>query len=326
MGTDLPHPAAAIRLFLDPWSADYPPSVQADDAAAVQPDDHIDATVETSKWIPLPPEAPAESAAFVDGVRRLEARLVGTRADGIVHGLFASFATGATIVAEGRASFAECRTRRKLILTSGLVRSERYRVGNATLDFEALAVPANNPGDLVIALQHAMREAEWTLARGLSTSSVVFLDGPLAFTTEPPGPVLGVVKTIHRMYLDPDHMELVIRLRTGERTPMFAIHEGQKNRYSCYIRIAERRPVHHGFSGVIRLEASATGGIAAAVSLAGMAAGLLPKFASSAIRDARAPQNLTPVGALEQHLRNQMGDATLIQRAIELRISEGLLL
>lgn len=119
-------------------------------------------------------------------------------------------------------------------------------------------------------------------------------------------------------------MQLTEGLRVGERTPLFAISEGRKTRYSCYLRIAERRPIHHAFSGVIRLEANAAGGIADAIALAGMSGAFLPRFASSPNRDSRAPQNLTPVGALEQHLRNQMGDATLVQRAIERRISEGI--
>jgi hypothetical protein len=79
-------------------------------------------------------------------------------------------------------------------------------------------------------------------------------------------------------------------------------------------------------SGIVRLEARAAGGIAKAVALAQMSSAYLPKFASTPARDPRAPQNLTPVGALEEHLRNRMGDATLIQRAIERRISEGFFL
>ena len=311
------------RLLLDPWSADYPASVQA--AGDAEPDVHVDPALETPRWSAVPAGTAPETAAFVDGVRRLEARLIGLRVEGIVHGLFATFATGATVVSSSTASFAECCTARRLILTSGFIRSETLRVGNANLDFEGLAIPGTDPADLVVALQNAMRDAERKLASRLS-APITFLDGPLAYLTEPPGPVLGVIKSIHRLYLDPKRLELVGQLRTGERTPIFAIQEGRKNRYSCYLRIAERRPLHHGFSGVIRLEASAVSGISAAVKLAGISAALLPRFASSANRDPRAPQNLTPVGALEEHLRNQMGDATLVQRAIERRISEGLLL
>lgn len=324
MNNSIRPPANTTRLLLDPWSADYPQSVQADDDDSTD-EIQVDASVESATWVAIPPGAAPESVAFVDGVRRLEARLVGIRADGIVHGLLASFATGAAVVSNGAAFFGECRTGRRMILTGGLMRSESLKIGRAALDFEGIAVAVGNPAALVLALQGAMRDAEWDLARALTTP-VTFLDGPLAFVTEPPGPIVGVVKTIHRLYLDPDRMELAFQLRVGERTPVFAIRRGDKNRYSWYLRIAERRALHHGFSGVLRLEASAAAGISAAVNLAGISGGCLPRFASSPNRDPRAPQNLTPVGALEEHLRNLMGDAPLIQRAIERRISEGILL
>ena len=43
---------------------------------------------------------------------------------------------------------------------------------------------------------------------------------------------------------------------------------------------------------------------------------LLPRFVPSRTRDPRAPQNLVPIGALEQHLRRGLGDARLIHRRL----------
>jgi hypothetical protein len=75
-------------------------------------------------------------------------------------------------------------------------------------------------------------------------------------------------------------------------------------------------------AGVVRLEADAAMGLDAARELANFAAGMLPRFASQPGHDARAPQNLYPVGALETHLRHRLGDPMLIRRAIETRLSE----
>ncbi len=312
-----------IRFLLDPWSSDFSASVQADAEDETPTAANIDTTVETVAWSTLPPGTPPVEAWFVDGVRRLDARLVGWRDGDLVHGLFASFAVGAVIISDGRASFAHCVAERKLILTSGATHSELLQVGNAELLFQNLSHSGANPTDLVLALQTAMRNAEANLAETCS-SGMVFLDGPLAYVTEPRGPIVGVIKTIHRLYLDANHMSLVFRLEKGERTPVFAIREGGKDRYSWYLRLGEGRPIHHGLSGIIRLEARAAAGLDNAIALANTSAAYLPRFASTPARDPRAPQNLTPVGALEEHLRNQMGDATLIQRAIERRISEGL--
>jgi hypothetical protein len=64
-------------------------------------------------------------------------------------------------------------------------------------------------------------------------------------------------------------------------------------------------------------------GVRQAAELANFAAVRLPEFASTAVRDPRAPQNLVPVGALEEQLRHRLGDALTIRRAIERRIFEG---
>lgn len=311
------------RFLLDPWSSDFTASVQADGVDEATAAADIDPTVEALVWSAVPPGTPPSSAWFVDGVRRLDARLVGWRSGDIVHGLFASFAVGAVVMSDGRATFGHCVAERRLILTSDARHSEVLQVGNAKLFFENLPNSGENPTDLVLALQTAMRNAEAKLAETCS-SGIVFLDGPLAYVTEPRGPIVGVVKAIHRLYLDAEHMALVFRLEKGERTPIFSIREGAKDRYSWYLRIGEGRPIHHALSGIVRLEARAAGGRDNAVALASISAAYLPRFASTPARDPRAPQNLTPVGALEEHLRNQMGDATLIQRAIERRISEGL--
>src|SRR3954453_12365848 len=126
----------ATRMRLDPWSADYQASVQADSVDAGDTDFQVDASVETTQWAPIPPGSPPESAAFVDGVRRLEARLVGVREDGLIHGLFASYATGATVVTSAGAVFAQCTTARRLVLSSGLLHTETLRIGEVDLSFE----------------------------------------------------------------------------------------------------------------------------------------------------------------------------------------------
>ncbi len=77
-----------------------------------------------------------------------------------------------------------------------------------------------------------------------------------------------------------------------------------------------------GLAGVVRVEIGAAVGIERAKALAVLAAGMLPRFASSPTRDPRAPQNLLPVGALEQEMRRRMGDMTLIRRAIEKSLHE----
>jgi hypothetical protein len=138
--------------------------------------------------------------------------------------------------------------------------------------------------------------------------------------------VVGLIKRISLPYLDPSKFALATFLSLGERTPLFLISDGKRDRYSWYLRIGIGRSFDHVLAGVIRLEIGAAIGLEGARHLAGMSAVVLPRFASLAVRDARAPQNLVPVGALEEELRRRMGDPLMIRRAIEKRIYEGVVL
>jgi hypothetical protein len=73
---------------------------------------------------------------------------------------------------------------------------------------------------------------------------------------------------------------------------------------------------------VVRLEMSAAAGLEAARRAAGLTAQHLPGLASTADRDPRAPQNLVPVGALEQQLRHRLGDPRWIRRMLMQHLSE----
>jgi len=66
----------------------------------------------------------------------------------------------------------------------------------------------------------------------------------------------------------------------------------------------------------VRLEVSEGVGIDEAIRLAELTTSVIPRFVPSRTRDPRAPQNLVPIGALEQHLRRGLGDARLIHRRL----------
>jgi hypothetical protein len=53
-----------------------------------------------------------------------------------------------------------------------------------------------------------------------------------------------------------------------------------------------------------------------AVALADSVTVMLPRFASEPHKDARAPQNLYPIGALERALRRRLGDPGVLYRAL----------
>jgi uncharacterized protein len=310
------------KMFLDPWPPDFDPPVSLDPALYDGP---VDTTIETGIWeaISNPQQRLFGKVFFLDGARRIDARvLVQTEAGTTVHGLFGTTAAGCV---ESEGTMARIRTvdiKRLLILGGGIVQHQTLDIGGSTFHYEGFATQAESPQDVLGKLQYLMRENEARLGQALlSEGSCVFVDGPLTYFSSSCESMVGVVKKIQQPYLDPLHFGLVSRLEPGQRTPLFHIPDPKHERYSWYLRLAPVRRIDHAMSSILRLEVRVAIGVDAAVRLADFSSLELPRFASTAARDPRAPQNLVPIGALESEMHRQMGDAMLVRRAIERRLS-----
>jgi hypothetical protein len=310
-----------FSLRLDPWGAEYEGSIQLSDEEEAVP---VDIRVESAAWAAVRPEpAPRpRRIAFVDGVRRIEHRLLIGDGERTVFGLLGSFGVGAVTV-DGPARVGHEMIGRVAVAAGGL-KLEPFVApvdGRGALLFAPLSEAENTPVAPVEGLQKAMRHSEAGLAERLSAEAdVVFLDGPLTFlAAAAPGSVVGFVKRLLRHYLDPSAHALLSRLDVGERTPLFLI-PGREPRYSWYLRIARGRPIESALTGVVRLEARAERGLDEARALADLSAREMHRFASDATRDARAPQNLHPIGGLEARLKHLLGDAAVVRRAIEAQL------
>ncbi|MEO8662271.1 MAG: hypothetical protein ABI693_27660 [Bryobacteraceae bacterium] len=67
---------------------------------------------------------------FVDGVRRVDARVLSQENDGcLIHGLFASAAAGSVVSDDCVAAYGNIEVRRYLILTAGKCKSESITAG-----------------------------------------------------------------------------------------------------------------------------------------------------------------------------------------------------
>jgi uncharacterized protein len=310
-----------VVMRLDPWPADYESALQLPSAAEAPPP-AVDTTVETTAFLARRPEpaARAERLLFVDGVRRVEQRLLIDGPRGTVFGLLGSLAVGAVETA-AMARVVSARVRRVICSGDGMLLDPFegvLRHGPARLCFDPVAAAENTPMAPLAALQNEMRREEGLLAIELAASGApVLLDGPLSFVSPAAGAVLGIVKRLQQIYLPAREAALLPALEVGERTPLFLIAHARHPRYSCYLRLARGRAIDAALAGLIRIEADTTLGLDETVRLADLAARELPRFASDAAHDPRAPQNLYPVGGLEVRLRHLMGDAFVIRRAIE---------
>ena len=322
---------AAMTLRLVPWSPEYGSGIEAE-AGAVDDDGAslVDDAVEGPWRVMRPGDAPLPAVQIVDGVRRVEAHAIEDRADGtIAFGLFGSYAVGVVRCEGTRAHILEgeqvLRVRRRYLQAGGdhagvEVRDRVVTAGGTTLHFRAeLPAGAQAPADLVAALNRLMLDEEARLAEELSedASTLTIVDGPLRLRA--PGPrVVGYVKRTHRWYLGPERLALLGQLAAGERTPLFRIAEegARRDRLAWFLRIADMGTQYHQLAGIVRLETPGALPTREAVALADQTALVLPRLASSPIRDPRAPQNLTPVGALEQLLTRRLGDRLWLRRRI----------
>ncbi|MXX65339.1 MAG: hypothetical protein F4Z36_09850 [Acidimicrobiia bacterium] len=310
--------ASAARLHIETWSPEYGAPLDTTEEVVSGP---IDCQVETSDWSPRPPslEGCPNEVAFVDGVRRIEARLTLDHPDdGPVPGLMAAFGVGYVQWdrAGRRSSIDGIEVERMLVMAGG------YRVGLDTgprfpISFES--VPGDDPSELISHLQRRMRSAETALVHRLAgPDRLVIADGPIREVW--PHPIVGYIKTHHVMYLGKTERPIIGRLRAGQRSPLFLI-ETRLPRYSWYLRLADLMG-GHSWTGIVRGEVAAAMGINQAVKTANWATGLLPGLASEGHLDPRAPQNLVPIGALERDLRRNLGDPGLTIRALRAAVRE----
>ncbi|MDH3306664.1 MAG: hypothetical protein OEO77_03990 [Acidimicrobiia bacterium] len=310
-------------IYVESWAPDYGTPLEHDPglapAAGV-----IDPTVEMTGWRPVTADpSVADDVAvvdFVDGTRRVDARLTLDEPSGPVAGLCGSVAVGATRWDRSGvlSTIEDVRLERLAIFASG--READIPVAGA-LRYESVSVAGDDPALLVRHLHGQMRHAEAQLAADLAARGhLVIADGPI--NALKPQSVIGFIKTHRVNYLGVDESAIVGRLEAGQRTPLFLMDAHLYARYSWYLRLAEV-PGGHTWSGIVRCEVPASLGIASAVRFADIAAALLPGTAPPLHTDPRAPQNLVPIAALERHLRRSFGDAGLVYRAIRQAVMEG---
>lgn len=311
------------RLFVEGWAPEYGAPFEPDEQLAPA-EGSIDPTVESTDWAPLEGvDDGCEHVAFVDGVRRVDARLLmDDPANGPTPGICGTFAVGATRWhrRDRRSEVTDVRVERWAVLANGQL-GELPAV-ELEPPYRITTTASDDPSHLVKELHTRMRRAEGELASALAADVFVVADGPL---NQPlaPLPVVGYIKSHRRTYLPPQLNAVIAELAPGQRTPLFTIAADRPDvsRYSWYVRLA-MLPGGHSWSGVVRCEASGRLARDEVRTIADRTAALLPLVGSEPHVDPRAPQNLVPIGALERELRHRMGDPGLVYRALRRAVAE----
>lgn len=311
------------HVRIDPWEVDYGDQTPLE-SRNDRPREHVDHEVEVpdDAWEAIVPPAPGsfrDRVVFVDGVRRLDARVQVRQDETLIFGGFGSHAVGAAILHDSAADFGEIRVSRTMVLGGGRPLPAPVQVRD-DLVYQPESTPRTEVDGPLRHIQDSMRTAEAALAADLADpDTLVIVDGPLSFVPERPEQAVGYIKRLHDLYLPGRFLPLMATLPAGSRTPLFAIRGDRSGfaRYSWFQRLGD--PAHGAVElhGLVRLEVGASAGVDAARHLADAATAWLPGVAPQRSRDPRSPQNLLPIGALEQQLRARLGDARLIRRWIE---------
>lgn len=318
-----------MRISVESWGPDYGGELELGPQEATV--ETVDVSCESRRWEPVVSACPDLFAdaplAFVDGTRRMDARLfLMNGGPSPIPGVAGSVGVGAVVCdpigrseATGswytrrRAEIVECRITRYLAMGEGTKLSLPAGPG---LEFEAMPHPARELDQLADAIHDRMRTNEADLAAEIAKDGrLVFLDGPLAKMRPGPARVVAYIKSHNRRYLAPNEEEILGKLGCGERTPLFAFGE-PRPRYSWYLRLCALDETQHSWHGLVRCEVPAAVSLDVAVELADASAAVLPRFASLPHWDPRAPQNLVPVAGLEKRMRHLLGDKVLVNRKI----------
>lgn len=331
--------AAPMRFHVDSWDPTYGSSVEnaettvADSTAKVA----LDIEHAPADWKPISPSHAPDPGAilFVDGVRRVEARIwieqpppaeptsTINGAQEALMALCASYAAGTVCCCPGRgAHLLTTESRRGLFTTAANATDVPTTAGTYQVNITPDDQEENLPALLSAALQRKLGELEILVAANARTaltdhgvakgSDLLVVDGPLRGRTHLPQ-ALGFIKSHRAAYLPPDLHAMVGTLAAGERTPVFLMGTSW-DRHAWYLRL----PCAPGapWAGVVRLECAADIPTAKAIALANLSQLVLPRYASCEYKDPRAPQNLVPVAGLERELRRRLGDPLLLSRAL----------
>ncbi len=312
-----------MDLSIESWSPEYGTPIETGDVQAESDQVDVGAEVPAGDWAPLDAgDFAADCVNFVDGVRRIEARIWITGSDSVARlGICASYAAG-RIRCHNRATIASVRVGRGFFGMAGTP-----DLNTPTGTFAACPTATDHIEVLVNGLQERMSRLEAQVAgdrtgadpvqdepgNSVGNEVLTVVDGPLRGRRRIPG-AIGYIKSHHVQYLPGEVRPVVAALDPRQRTPVFLI-QTTWTRYSWYMRLA--RASGHPWAGIVRMEAWPDVGLDRVRHLANSACATLPRFASETHRDDRAPQNLYPIAGLEKQLRHRLGDPEIVYRGLQ---------
>jgi hypothetical protein len=305
-----------MQFAVEAWDPDYGTGGDADALDSSTDVVHADAEFPLAEWRPIRPEGPAVRGVvyFVDGVRRIDARIWVTDDGRVLPGSCATVAAGAVACTATQAIVSDVQVLRAVFTPPA---ESAASILTDYGEYVHVPVKTGSPEDLYLGIHEQMTELETRTVPIAGPDDLIVFDGPLRGRSV--DRAVGLIKTHHVQYLEDDGQRVVAELDAGERTPLFLIGAGGFARWSWYLRLPGPRT--HGWAGVVRCEMATgvhlpTSDPASVAVLADLVSTTLPRYASEPHKENRAPQNLYPIKGLEDALRRRLGDQRLLQRAL----------
>ena len=240
-----------MKFSVDPWDVEYGTSaeLEAESAGTAV----VDIELPAGEWRPLDAWAAAGagvgSVLFVDGVRRIDARVW---IDGDNPGICASYAAGA-VRCDGRAEVVDIAVARGMFSTAATAADIVTR--HAT--YPARMAGANDIAALMLAVHERMTDVEVGIAGRVDGADLVVIDGPLRARTHIDHAV-GFIKSHAVRYL-PEELHRVVGgarprgsghrcsrwRRRGAGTRGTCGCRGRRDRRGRASRGASARPISH---------------------------------------------------------------------------------
>ena len=322
-----------MRIKPDLWQSAYSGAVETASEAPHKYQVQVDVESPAGRFgcVPIPLPASIGAVAFVDGTPRVEMHAT---VDGEVprFGLFGAVAWGALRM-EGAhphdvlSSLMDLQVFRYFITDAADLAESTITLRSAPHDPSRLVYTVRpvqrDPADFHHALTDWMRAGEGELAAVLVKDpgiDLVLADGPIPYErrlVDESGKLAGLIKSVREFYLAGAELKAVATLKYSQRTHLFAIRypDSDISKLSFFLRLQPLSPYSSPWSNLARVELPYMS-LSQAQDLAERAARAALHYASNLWADRRAPQNLYPVAALEQALKNRLGDSNLIRSRI----------
>lgn len=302
-----------MELQVETWDPSYGTSVEVSSTDRASESVELNEEFDISEWEPIKPTSvkKPETVFFIDGIRRYDANVWLQIDSKNYRGVCASIAAGAVRCDQNEALFENIRIERALYTSAEVTKNiELSRLGQS---YEIRPTKDDSIETITLSIQNHLARLENLVSDSYKKEKLVIYDGPLNQRLTPGG--VGLIKTQHIQYLPDDLLGVINRLKVGERTPYFKI-TSKISRWSSYVRLSESG---NASNSIVRIELPDLEQSGNKIKkMFDLVSQILPKYASEAFKEPRAPQNLYPIAGLERKMRSMLGDREILERGLRM--------